>query len=95
MAPGSQQPMAPWFQQPRMDLLSQQPIADPMSNVKLMPNEQKYNTMTKMIPESDNIYIDIQDYLGVMNLLLDKTKDSFISLDTVLTNLRPYLYKRK
>ena len=105
VAAQSQQPSMPqlssWTtlsQQPHtvpMVAQSQQPIVGPMSNVKLMPNEQKYNTMAKMIPESDDIYIDIQDYLGAMNLLLDKTKDTFISLDTVLTNLKPYLYKKK
>ena len=100
----SQTPRAPMASMPfkapipAYTIQSQQPSIPqlaPMSTVKLMPNEQKYNTKSKMTPEFDNIYIDIQDYLRVMNFLFDKTKDNFISLDTVLTNLKPFLYKKK
>jgi len=79
---------------PPMTIQSQQP---PISQ---QPNEQRYNAVSKVLSEHkynelNNIHIDIQDYLRVMNFLYDKTKNNFISLDTVLTSLKPFLYKKK
>jgi hypothetical protein len=42
----------------------------------------------------NNLYINIQDYLDMLNLLYDKTKDTFISVNTVLENIKPFIYKK-
>jgi hypothetical protein len=42
----------------------------------------------------NNLYINIQDYLDILNSLYDKTKDTFISVNTVLENMKPFIYKK-
>jgi hypothetical protein len=54
------------------------------------PGQQSLN-----MPENiNNLYIDIQDYLDTIMLLVDKTKDTFISVNTILENMKPYIYKK-
>ena len=42
----------------------------------------------------NNLYINVQDYLDILNSLYDKTKDTFISVNTVLENMKPFIYKK-
>jgi hypothetical protein len=62
-------------------------------NVSNMPMDppQVYQENTDDI---NNLYINIQDYLDMLNLLYDKTKDTFISVNTVLENIKPFIYKK-
>jgi hypothetical protein len=73
------------------------PVQTPKPVQTPMPVQMPQAAQTSMPIQQqniDNIYINIQDYLNVLNLLHDKTKDSFISVDTILTNMKPYLYKK-
>jgi hypothetical protein len=59
---------------------------------------QEYETPSQVYQENtgdiNTLYIDIQDYLDVLNSLYDKTKDTFISVNTVLENMKPFIYKK-
>jgi hypothetical protein len=54
-----------------------------------------YTKVDHISLDTSNLFIDIQDYLNVMNLLYDKTKDTIISVNTVLESMKPYIYKRR
>jgi hypothetical protein len=60
------------------------PVPIPMP----MPTSMQNNS------DINNLYINIQDYLDILNSLYDKTKDTFISVNTVLENMKPYIYKK-
>jgi hypothetical protein len=85
------------------------PITTIPSPILYKPPPQ-YNTITYEFDESvpittvpspiinngdiSNLYISIQDYLDILNLLYDKTKDTFISVNTILENMKPFIYKK-
>lgn len=71
----------------------------PQSYQEYQPQPQSYQPQPQPQPIQDtgdinNLYINIQDYLDILNLLYDKTKDTFISVNTVLENMKPYIYKK-
>ena len=70
--------------------------ADMMSSRYMLgPDMMDPNEIESIPLDTSNLYIDIQDYLNVMNLLYDKTKDTIISVNTVLESMKPYIYKRR
>ena len=77
------------------------PIEYPPSYQEYPPSYQEYPPQPQPQPQPqqdtgdiNNLYINIQDYLDILNLLYDKTKDTFISVNTVLENMKPYIYKK-
>ncbi len=66
----------------------------PMSTSMPVPIPMPMPTSMQNNSDINNLYINIQDYLDILNSLYDKTKDTFISVNTVLENMKPYIYKK-
>ena len=87
----------PNYQQPSSNITEyQQPSSNMPNYQQPLSNMPDYQQPSSNIPEDiGNLYINIQDYLDIINLLFDKTKDTFISVNTVLENMKPYIYRKK